>query len=120
MRDENGNRKVTILTKNSPAVTNSFINLFSNPSKFVKDFKITSAEKTLDKNLKIKFKPKIKNLEKLQLIINPEEKLIAQVDFTDDVKTETVIQINKTEFKETLSSKTFEYKQLKTDQVHTE
>lgn len=118
--DENGNRKVTILTKNSPAVVNSFINLFSNPDKFVRDFKISSAEKISNKKLIISFQSKMKNIESLQLTINPEGKTIDQVEFTDDVKTKTTIQITKLEFKENLSSKVFEYKQLKTDQVHTE
>lgn len=118
--DESGNRKVTILTKNSPAVANGFINLFSNPNKFIQDFKILSSEKESDKKISINFKPKMKNLESLRLSIDLKTNNIDQVEFVDDVKTKTLINITKTEFKDSLPAKVFDYKQLKTDQVHTE
>lgn len=118
--DENGNRKVTILTKNSPAVVSSFINLFSNPKKFIQDFKITSTDKIEKEAIKINFKPKNSSIEHLGLVLNIKTQTVEKVEFIDDVKTKTEINVVKTTFQKHLPNKTFDYKQEKTDQVHTE
>lgn len=114
--EKNGHRKVTVLTKKTPALLSGILKLFSNKKSFLNEFQILS-EKTIEKNLYVEFKPKQKNMKNFSLTIDKEKKEILSIGFIDDVDTKTSLELAELKLGKKVSAKTFDFSQEKTDEV---
>ena len=114
--DKNGIRKVTIITKKTPAFLKSLIHLFSNPKTFFNEFKITESNLKND-ILTLKLKPNSDDLKKFELTLDTKRKTIESLSFVDDVDTKTSIFFKELNLKSKISKMTFEYKSKSSDQV---
>ncbi len=117
--DKNGIRKVTVVTKKTPAFLKSLVDLFSNPKIFFNEFKIT------DSNLKndvliLSLKPTVDDLKEFKLTLDTKNKTIESISFVDDVDTKTSIFFKDLNLKRKISKSTFEYKSKASDQVVTQ
>ena len=117
--DKDGIRKVTVITKKTPAFLQSLVDLFSNSKTFFKEFKITKSELKGDR-LVLDLKPKMENLKNFKLELNVPQKKILSIVFTDDVDTMTSILFKDLSLKKKISKSTFEYKAKASDQVVTQ
>ena len=117
--DKNGIRKVTVITKKTPAFLKSLIHLFSNPKIFFSEFKITESNLKND-TLTLKLKPNNNDLKKFELTLDTKQKTIESISFVDDVDTKTSIFFKELNLKSKISKMTFEYKSKSSDQVVTQ
>lgn len=117
--DKNGVRKVTHVAGKTPAFLNSLIDLFSNSKTFFKQFKIINT--SLDNGiLSLNLKPAIPNLKKFKIEFSTVNKTIDKIEFTDDVDTQTTIQLSEFDLEKIIPKATFDFKVLKSDQEVTQ
>ncbi len=114
--DKDGIRKVTIITKKTPAFLTGLINLFSDSKTFFNEFKIKGSEQSGDV-LVLSLEPKMENLRNFKLHLDVKQKKIVSIVFVDDVDTMTSILFNDVNLKQKISKSTFEYKAQSSDQV---
>lgn len=114
--EKNGHRKVTVLTKKTPALLSGILKLFSNKKVFLNEFQILS-EKTIEKSLYVEFKPKQKNMKNFSLTIDKQKKEISSIGFVDDVDTKTSLELADLKLGKKVTAKTFDFIQEKTDEV---
>lgn len=114
--DKDGHRKVTILTKKTPALLSGILKLFSSKKSFLKEFQILS-EKSEGNKLQVEFKPKQKNMKNFSLTIDKAKKEILSIGFVDDVDTKTSLVLSDLKLSKKVPAKTFEFVQEKTDEV---
>ncbi len=114
--DKDGNRKVTVLSKNKPAIIDGLLKLFSNTKTFLREFKVLS-EKPDGDSLVVELKPPQKNLKSFSIILNKKDKLIDSIILIDDVDTKTTLELKSLKLSEKISPSTFEFKPMKSDEV---
>ncbi len=117
--DKDGIRKVTVISKNTPAFLQSLVHLFSDSKKFFNEFEIISADVT-ENILTLNLKPKMASLKDFKIDLNIKTKTILAIKFVDDVETQTTITFKKFDLKRKISKSTFEYKIQASDQVVTQ
>ena len=117
--DKDGIRKVTIISKNTPAFLQSLVHLFSDSKKFFNEFEIISADVSKD-ILTLNLKPKMNALKQFKIDLNVKTKTIVAIKFVDDVETQTTITFKKFDLKRKISKSAFEYKIQASDQVVTQ
>ena len=114
--DKNGKRKVTILTKNKPALISGLLDLFSNTDRFLKNFEVLSEKKEKDK-LTAHLKPHIQNLKEFTLVIDTSRNLIESIIFVDEIDTKTTLELRNLKTDLHIAKSTFEFKSIKSDEV---
>lgn len=117
--DPQGKRKVMEMGDHKPALAQQLMSLFQKPSAFKKDFKIVS-EKFSDDSKQTKlveYAPKNPSIKSFIVEYDLKKKLIASIQFTDDVQTSTSVSFIKTQFLKKVSKDTFNYKRKKDDEV---
>jgi hypothetical protein len=113
--DESGARKVTEFNSNKVPFIKTIAELLATPEKFfTKDTVITEKEGQLSIE-----SDKIKNasLKKFVVVLNKKDQIISSILLTDDLNTNTIFNIQKTNFLKAAPKNKFSYKKIKTDEI---
>lgn len=113
--DDQAGRKVTVFDSNKVPFVKTIAELLSSPNKFfTKDTVITEKDDLLSIE-----SDKIKNasLKKFVVVLNKKDQIISSILITDDLNTDTIFNIQKTDFLKTVPKNKFSYKKIKTDET---
>ena len=113
--DDTGARKVTEFNSDKAPFIKTIAELMSAPEKF---FTKDTVIKEKDDQLSIE-SDKIKNasLKKFVVVLNKKDQIITSILLTDDLNTDTIFNIQKTNFLKTAPKNKFSYKKIKTDEI---
>lgn len=113
--DDKANRKVTIFNSDKVPFIKTIAELMATPEHFFTE-KTVITEK--DDFISIE-SDKIKNasIKKFVVVLDKKEKLMSSILLTDDLNTDTIFKIQKTEFLKTAPKNKFNYKKIKTDEI---
>lgn len=113
--DDKAGRKVTVFDANKVPFVKTIAELLSSPDKFfTKETVITEKGDLLSIE-----SDKIKNasLKKFVVVLNKKDQIISSILITDDLNTDTIFNIQKTDFLKAVPKNKFSYKKIKTDET---
>lgn len=113
--DDQPGRKVTMFDSSKLPLIKTIAELLSSPEKFFTSDTVISVKDDLVSIESEKIKST--SLKKFVVILNKKDKLISSILLTDDLNTDTIFKIQKTNFLKTVSQKKFTYKKIKTDET---
>lgn len=114
--DPDGPRRVLFLKADKKNQVGILSSLFSEPKVFFANFEVSTVTDSADE-LVLNLVDKSKTLKPLQLTFSKKDEQLKMMTYTDDVGSETRIQLEKPVFKPKISKIFFKYKAQKNDEV---
>lgn len=114
--DPDGPRRVLFLKADKKNQVGILSSLFSQPKVFFENFEVSVVTDTAD-DLVLNLVDKAKTLKPLKLMFSKKDEQLKMMTYTDDVGSETRIELEKPVFKPKITKNFFKYKAQKNDEV---